>query len=580
MKKTLNKFVKYSPSILSITLLMANTAQALPTPPENQTSPKNSIGVSDLESKKPTQTSPKNSIGVSDLESETSIEGITSGIKGASDLEAVDPMGQVTSVSQLSDVQPTDWAFQALQSLVERYGCIAGYPDGTFKGNRAMTRYEFAAGLNACLDRITELVAAATADLVTRDDLAVLQRLQEEFAVELAELRGRVDALEARSAELEANQFSTTTKLDGEVLFWVTDTYGERAQARGESSANDKTETTFSYRVRLNFETSFTGEDLLFTRLQATDIPDLSGENLTNTLMTLAGIDEGDGDDTVIIDLFFYSFPVGDKAQVLVGPTGVDLDDVSTVLSPIQDEGDGTISRFGRRNPTSFRGPAGAGIGIQYAFNDTFLLEVGYLAAEPSDPNEGAGLFNGDYSALGQLIIEPNPNLSFGLGYVRKYWGKDSVDVSAATGSFKAQDPFDGTPTTADNVGFQANWRVNDKIEVGGWFGTTWARPENDNGDDDDVTIINGMLIVAFPDLFKEGNMGGIMVGVPPIVTDGGDDDSLKDDDTSIHIEAIYRFQLNDNISVTPGLFVITNPNHDDFNDTIWVTTLRTTFRF
>ncbi len=51
-------------------------------------------------------------------------------------------MAQVTSVSQLSDVQLTDWAFQALQSLVERYGCIAGYPDGTYWGNRALTRYE------------------------------------------------------------------------------------------------------------------------------------------------------------------------------------------------------------------------------------------------------------------------------------------------------------------------------------------------------------------------------------------------------------------------------------------------------
>lgn len=60
-------------------------------------------------------------------------------------------MAQVTSVSQLSDVQPTDWAFQALQSLVERYGVIAGYPDSTFRGNRALTRYEFAAGLNAPL---------------------------------------------------------------------------------------------------------------------------------------------------------------------------------------------------------------------------------------------------------------------------------------------------------------------------------------------------------------------------------------------------------------------------------------------
>jgi hypothetical protein len=59
---------------------------------------------------------------------------------------------RVTSVNQLSDVQPTDWAFQALQSLVERYGCLAGYPDGTFQGNRAMTRFEFAAALNSWVD--------------------------------------------------------------------------------------------------------------------------------------------------------------------------------------------------------------------------------------------------------------------------------------------------------------------------------------------------------------------------------------------------------------------------------------------
>jgi len=74
-----------------------------------------------------------------------------------------------------------------------------------------LTRYEFAAGLNACLDRVNELIAAAS-ELVTREDLATLQRLQEEFAAELATLRGRVDALEATTAELEANQFSTTTK--------------------------------------------------------------------------------------------------------------------------------------------------------------------------------------------------------------------------------------------------------------------------------------------------------------------------------------------------------------------------------
>ncbi|MFO0037330.1 MAG: S-layer homology domain-containing protein, partial [Synechococcaceae cyanobacterium] len=46
---------------------------------------------------------------------------------------------QVTSINQFSDVRPTDWAFQALSNLIERYGCVAGYPDGTYRGAKAMT---------------------------------------------------------------------------------------------------------------------------------------------------------------------------------------------------------------------------------------------------------------------------------------------------------------------------------------------------------------------------------------------------------------------------------------------------------
>ena len=63
-----------------------------------------------------------------------------------------------------------------------------------------MTRYEFAAGLNACLDKVTELIRAGTGNLATKEDLMTLQKLQEEFAAELATLRGRVDGLEARTA--------------------------------------------------------------------------------------------------------------------------------------------------------------------------------------------------------------------------------------------------------------------------------------------------------------------------------------------------------------------------------------------
>ena len=46
---------------------------------------------------------------------------------------------QVTNVTQFSDVYPTDWAYQALVGLVDTYRCVAGSPNGTFRGNRAMT---------------------------------------------------------------------------------------------------------------------------------------------------------------------------------------------------------------------------------------------------------------------------------------------------------------------------------------------------------------------------------------------------------------------------------------------------------
>ncbi|MEO3705346.1 S-layer homology domain-containing protein [Trichormus azollae] len=61
------------------------------------------------------------------------------------------------SISQLSDVQPSDWAFTAFQSLVEPYGVISAYPDSTFQGERYLTRYEFSARLQAVMHKINEL---------------------------------------------------------------------------------------------------------------------------------------------------------------------------------------------------------------------------------------------------------------------------------------------------------------------------------------------------------------------------------------------------------------------------------------
>src|SRR6476469_315703 len=477
-------------------------------------------------------------------------------------------MSQVTSVSQLSDVRPTDWAFQALQSLVERYSCIVGYPDGTYRGNRALTRYEFAAGVNACLDNITKLIGS-TGNLVTRDDLAILQRLQEEFAAELATMRGRVDGLEARTAELEANQFSTTTKLSGEAIFAVSDTFGD-----GVGLHDDKTSTNLGYRVRLNLLTSFTGRDLLRTRLQANNVANYSAKTATGTNMARLAFDGGDNSQ-FSLDELYYRFPVG-AATVFVGPKGLDLDEIADQASTFGNStSSGSLSRFGVRNPAVFRGPQGAGASVTFNLG-SLRATAGYLAGDSDAPNpaEGRGVFNGSFSALGQIGFFSKP-FDLGLTYTRKYNRAGDVSLMGGVGSALANQPFGQSPTASDNFGVQVNFKPSSRFQIGGWYGYTKA--EQLRGGNNDATIQNGSISVALGDFGRQGNVLGFIFGVPPKVTES---DVARNRNTSYHLEGFYRFQVNDFISVTPGVYVILNPEHNNNNEDIWVGLLRTTFSF
>jgi hypothetical protein len=479
-------------------------------------------------------------------------------------------MSQVTSVSQLSDVRPTDWAFQALQSLVERYGCIVGYPDGTYRGNRALTRYEFAAGVNACLDKVTELIGS-TGNLVTRDDLAILQRLQEEFAAELATLRGRVDGLEARTAELEANQFSTTTKLAGEAIFAVSDTFvGEGIRLDDDE---DDTVTNLGYRVRLNFNTSFTGRDLLRTRLQALNVPNYSAATATGTNMARLAFD-GNENSQFSLDELYYRFPIG-GATVFVGPKGLDLDEIAETVTPFNSTGTGAISRFGVRNPAVFRGPQGAGASLTFNLG-SLRATAGYLAGDSDAPNpaEGRGVFNGSFSALGQIGFFSRP-FDLAFTYTRKYNRAGDVGIMGGTGSSLANRPFGQAPTESDNYGVQVNFKPSRSFQLGGWYGYTKAQQLR--GGNNDATIQNAAITLALADFGRQGNLLGFVFGVPPKVTES---DVARNRNTSYHLEGFYRFQVNDFISVTPGVYVILNPEHNNRADDIWVGLLRTTFSF
>ncbi len=519
---------------------------------------------------------------------------------------------QVTSVSQLSDVQPTDWAFQALQSLVERYGCIAGYPDGTFRGNRAATRYELAAALNACLDQISDRFAS-------KEDLATVKALQEEFRTELATLKGRVDGLEARTKTLEAQQFSTTTKLSGEAIFQGTISNnvipsialpGGGSVPLGETGDN----FTFNRRVTLSLLTSFTGKDLLVTSIQEGSFA--AGAFDGNQFVTSQGVlapslnQVSNGN----FGLYYlgYRFPVlKDKGTVYITAIGGELSDFTDTLNPYFDsDGQGALSGFGIRNPIyrqiSGRFSSGGGIstsgtgaGFNYNFSDKVSLSIGYLATndsasqsvEPANNIAGAGLFGGDYAALAQLTFKPTKDFGVGLTYVRSYSvAPPLVSFGGGSGTFRANAPFFGfTPTSANSVGLQFSWKANPRIAISGWAGASFATAEANSNiigvsptltvKGDTATILNYGLAVAFPDLFAPGNMGGLIVGSEPSVISSSAGFGT-DRDTNIHLEALYRFKVNDNISITPGVIAIVNPEGNSSNDTIVVGTIRTTFTF
>ncbi|MEH2441910.1 iron uptake porin [Nostoc sp.] len=483
-------------------------------------------------------------------------------------------MAQVTSVSQFSDVQPTDWAFQALQSLVERYGCIAGYPNSTYRGNRALTRYEFAAGLNACLDRVNELIATATGDLVKKEDLATLQKLQTDFSAELATLRGRVDAVEAKSAELEMHQFSTTTKLNGEVVIAIASVVSGNTVNGQEVNQN----AVLADRVRLNLDTSFTGKDLLRTRLQATNLDPFS-QTATFTPEGDFRFAGGNNSNGVVIDALLYQFPLGSKTGITLEANAGAIDDFTNTVNPYLDGdgGSGALSHFGTRNPIYYLAN-GAGIGIKHEFSDKLELSLGYLANDAANPQLGSGLFNGAYGAMAQLTVKPSNQITLGLTYLNAY--KNTFFANGSGGSNNANDILENA--SSNSYGIEASFQPSSKFVIGGWAGLTKARVLSVTPGDADIW--NYAVTLAFPDLGKTGNIAGIIVGMEPKVTSVSSSLSNaginKDPDTSYHIEGFYQYKLSDNISITPGVIWLTAPDHNNQNDDIVIGTVRTTFTF
>jgi hypothetical protein len=543
------------------------------------------------------------SLGTSQISTNPAVQSIAPSAEvKVSQVVKEDALSQnVTSVSQLSDVRPTDWAFTALQSLVERYGCIAGYPDRTYRGQRALSRFEFAAGLNACLDKINEIISAGLADKVSKEDLAAVQKLQEEFAAELATLRGRVDSLEARTAKLEAQQFSTTTKLEGQVVMAV----------NGGTSGNDflnqpglgiggtsiattnpgKSNVTFLARVRLNFNTSFSGNDLLITRLQATTGP---AQNNYGSLLSSApafgagnvgfqsaGLDFGGGSGgAVSLNKLTYEFGTKDVRLTLIAQ-GNAFDYVDT-NSFANNEAVDFNSSFFINSPFHTIVIGGQGAFLSWNPNNSaFTARLLYIANAGAAATAGVPGSTGIFSNRG-LTGDP-------------YQGTAEIEFAPRT-STGDKGPFAlrlmYTNASAGNVGFNfggANleWAFNKNVAIFGRysFGTIDGRGVAAAANPSLAGLVNTAYTgnnlspqswsagFVFTDLFKKGALAGIAVGQPFIEGNVGNA-------TQTNLEAFYNFPISDNIRITPDIQFVFNPNNNSTNGTATIGTIRTVFSF
>jgi hypothetical protein len=454
---------------------------------------------------------------------------------------------QVTSISQFSDVRPTDWAYQALSNLIERYGCVAGYPNGTFKGGQAMTRYEAAALLNACLDV----------------------------------LRGRVDGLEAKVGELEASQFSTTTKLSGLATFVVggnrftgTNTPLVRQVRSSEGS------TSFNYDVRLTFDTSFSGKDLLRTQLRAGNFAESAFGNADGLNQLEVAFEENcnvgnnavDCGDVVAIYRLLYQFPIGANVTATIG--GRVRQDDMLAMWPSVYPAETILDYFTYTGSAgAYNTNLGAGAGLWWKKNG-WSVSVEYIAYN-GDASIGT-VQAGETGSLQLGYLSPSGNWGAAVDYTYTYGFPGGVYPGSATplaalntSADPALEAF-GTDGATNSIGLAAYWQPLQSgwipsISVG--WGLNRINPGQGVSGFDRLTSQSWYVGLQWNDALIKGNTAGMAFGQPTFVTSCGNScerllgpGQASPRDGLFAWEWWYKFQVSDHISVTPALFYLSNP--------------------
>jgi hypothetical protein len=500
----------------------------------------------------------------------------------------------ITSVDQLNDVSPNDWAYQALQSLAQKHQCLA-VSAPKYRGNQPLTRSEFAHQLQQCLDRIQTQLEFS--DLATKADLDTLQQLQTNFQTELASLTGKVSNLEIQTQTLEKQQFSTTTKLFGQTIF------GLQARNRNTADLNPRngqpdtpdpaTNLTFGHNTQLSLYTQFSPRTIALLGLSAGNLSTAANNDnlpyfLNDTYTRLAY--SGNTNNSLQLSDATLRFLATDNLAISIGALGISPVTVFRGPNRYESAGSGPISSFAQRNPIINIGGQ-TGIGLDWKIADRLSLQAVYSAGNADNPS--SGLF-GDSNTIGvQLAAIPTNKIDWTLYYINQSQPSSRI----GTGIGDDLIGFVGSRFRTQAIGSTVSLRLNPGLTLGGWVGYTYSGVKVTNFDGA-VETFNWMSFVNLPDFGGRGNLAGIYFGQPPKITrsdlalngnstlnipstiSGQPGLSGGQPGTTLHLEAFYRWQVHDNFSLTPGVIVLFNPVQTNSSDTIVIGSLRSTFTF
>ena len=492
---------------------------------------------------------------------------------GAQPVQAEDDLA---SLDTLGDVRPSDWAYQALADLVQQHRCGASAAIAsrqTVTPKQPLSRFEAAALLQACLETIQRPTDA-------------LKRLQGLFAVELEQLVSQHKQLQSRLNTLDAQVFSPTTRLALE-SFWIaggnsfngnainsaSNTYGVPAGSGATVNAPLLNALSFNYDIRLNLSTSWTGKDLLYTRLRAGNFYG-SGFG-TDPYNNMATLDASYGIGPIVrIDRLYYKFPVGDSVSVMVGPRVRNTE----ILGFRPQAYDGILDFFTLAGaPTVYNKANGAGAGFSWKQKVTkdrpyWIAAISYVAelGELGDPAFG-GLFNANGANNVNLQLGGRgSNWAVAAGY---RYGTCFTDSRSGTALVMAPGTLycnwydaPGNNASSHSFGLGGYWQPPQNgwmpaISLG-WGYSRWNQSTALISDPRDSAVVSATqswaAMLQWNGVGSRGDAAGLAVGQGTLAT------ALRTgatpNDSNFAFEGWYRFRVSDAISITPAVFYLVNP--------------------